>query len=114
MLTLAKHTNLLVMFLLELGVLAAVGYWGFVTGGNWPVKLLLGLGGPALFIAVWAVFGAANGARIPLTGIARTVLEILWFGGGAAALALAGRTAPAIAFATVFAVNAVLRFLWKQ
>ncbi|GAA3445272.1 YrdB family protein [Planomonospora venezuelensis] len=114
MLPLAKSTNLLVMFLLELGVLASVGYWGFTAGQNWPVKLLLGLGGVALFIAVWAVFGAANDARVPLTGLARVALELLWFGGGAAALALAGRLTPALAFAAVYVVNAILRLAWNQ
>ncbi|MEV4376491.1 YrdB family protein [Streptosporangium sp. NPDC049644] len=114
MISLARNANLLVMFLLELGVLASVGYWGFVTGSNWPVKLLLGLGGPALFVAAWAIFGAANGAMIPLTGLARAVLEVLWFGGGAAALVMAGRVVPGIAFATVFVVNAALRLIWNQ
>jgi hypothetical protein len=114
MLSLAKNTNLLVMFLLELGVLAAVGYWGFVVGQNWPVKLLLGLGAPALFIAAWALFGAANGAVIPLTGFARVVLEVLWFGGGAAALVMAGSVTPGIVFAAVYLVNAALRLLWNQ
>ncbi|MFJ2031076.1 YrdB family protein [Streptosporangium sp. NPDC087985] len=114
MLSLAKNTNLLVMFLLELGVLASVGYWGFVTGQNWPVKLLLGLGGPALFIAIWALFGAANGATIPLTGFARVVLEVVWFGGGALALVMAGRLTSGIVFAAVYVVNAVLRLVWNQ
>jgi hypothetical protein len=114
MLSLAKNTNLLVMFLLELGVLASTCYWGFTVGQNWPVKLLLGLGGPALFIAIWALFGAANGATIPLTGFARVVLEVLWFGGGAAALVMAGSHTSGIVFAAVYVVNAALRLLWNQ
>ncbi|GAA3125095.1 YrdB family protein [Streptosporangium carneum] len=114
MLSLAKNANLLVMFLLELGVLASTCYWGFTVGQNWPVKLLLGLGAPALFIVVWAVFGAANGAQIPLTGLARVALEVLWFGGGAAALVMAGRLTPGVVFAAVYVVNAALRVLWKQ
>ncbi|MEV8633260.1 YrdB family protein [Streptosporangium sp. NPDC051023] len=114
MLSLAKNVNLLVAFLLELGVLASTCYWGFTVGQSWPVKLLLGLGAPALFIALWAVFGAANGALIPLTGFARVVLEVLWFGGGAAALVMAGRLTPGLVFAAVYVVNAVLRLLWNQ
>ncbi|WP_329092062.1 YrdB family protein [Streptosporangium sp. NBC_01469] len=115
MLSQAKNVNLLVMFLLELGVLAAVGHWGFVVGPNWPLKLLLGLGGPGLFIAIWAVFGAPNNPAIPLTGFARVVLEVLWFGGGATALVMAGHLVPGIAFAAVFVLNnAVLRLVWNQ
>ncbi|GAA2854932.1 YrdB family protein [Streptosporangium fragile] len=114
MVSLAKNVNLLVTFLLELGVLASAGIWGFTAGQTWPVRLLLGLGGPALFVAVWAVFGAANDPVIPLTGFARVVLEVLWFGGGATALVAAGRVVPGVAFAAVFVVNAVLRIVWKQ
>lgn len=110
----AKNANLLLMFVLELGVLASVGYWGFTLSPNWGIKLLAGLGGPAVFIAVWALFGAANDATFPLTGIWRVLLEVVWFGGGATALYLAGAATPAVIFATVFVVNAVLRIVWKQ
>ncbi|WP_433254327.1 YrdB family protein [Streptosporangium sp. CA-135522] len=114
MLSLAKNTNLLVMFLLELGVLFSAGYWGFTAGQSLVTKLLLGLGAPALFVVVWALFGAANGATIPLTGFARVVLEVVWFGGGALALVMAGRLTPGIVFAAVYVVNAVLRLVWNQ
>lgn len=116
MLAIAKGANLALMFLLELGVLASAGYWGFTLSPHWGVKLLAGIGAPALFIAAWALFGAGGGANavIPLTGAARAVLEILWFGGGALALYAAGAALPAAAFAALFIVNAVLRIVWKQ
>ncbi|MFI6498371.1 YrdB family protein [Nonomuraea typhae] len=111
-----KNANMGLMFLLELGVLFSVGYWGFTLNAGWIVKVVAGLGAPALFIAAWALFGAGGGANatFPATGIWRVVLEILWFGGGAAALYAAGSTVPAVVFAVVFAVNAVLRIIWKQ
>ncbi|WP_433511009.1 YrdB family protein [Nonomuraea sp. CA-143628] len=116
MLTIAKGANAALMFFLELGVLASVGYWGFTVSPNWAIKLLAGLGGPALFIAVWALFGAGGGANatFPLTGLARAALEILWFGGGALALYAASLATPAAVFAAVFVLNAVLRIVWKQ
>ncbi|MEV0382540.1 YrdB family protein [Nonomuraea sp. NPDC050643] len=116
MLTLAKHANAALMFFLELGVLVSVGYWGFTVSANWAVKLPAGLGGPALFIAAWALFGAGGGANatFPLTGLARAALEILWFGGGALALYASGLTTSAAVFFAVFVVNALLRVLWKQ
>jgi hypothetical protein len=43
-----KGTNLLFRFLLELCMLAAVGYWGFKTQSEWGMKLLLGIGLPSL------------------------------------------------------------------
>jgi hypothetical protein len=107
-----KWANAGLMFFLELGVLIATGYWGFTLQGSLAVRLLAGIGAPALFIAVWAVFGAAKGARIPLTGIARVVLEVLWFGGGALALAASGAVTTGCVFAAVFVVNALLRLIF--
>ncbi|MEV1175051.1 YrdB family protein [Nonomuraea sp. NPDC049784] len=113
---LAKHANAALMFFLELGVLGSVGYWGFTVSDSWAIKLPAGLGGPALFIAVWALFGAGGGANatFPLTGLARAALEILWFGGGAVALYAAGLVTPAAVFFALFVLNAVLRIIWKQ
>jgi hypothetical protein len=116
MLALAKNANALLMFLLELGVLASVAYWGFTVSPNWGVKLLAGLGGPALFITAWALFGAGGGANAtyPLTGLARAALEILWFGGGALALYASGLITSAVVFSALFIVNAVLRIVWNE
>ncbi|MDR8410376.1 YrdB family protein [Nonomuraea sp. 3-1Str] len=116
MLAIAKGANLALMFVLELGVLASAAYWGFTVSPNWAVKLLAGLGAPALFIAAWAMFGANGGANavVPLTGAARALQEIVWFGGGALALYAAGLATPAVLFAAAFVVNAVLRIVWKQ
>ncbi|RVX38237.1 uncharacterized protein DUF2568 [Nonomuraea polychroma] len=116
MLQLAKHANAALMFFLELGVLFSVGYWGFTLSPSWAIKLLAGLGGPALFIAAWALFGAGGGANatFPLTGLARAALEILWFGGGALALYASGLTTSAAVFFALFVLNAVLRIVWKQ
>src|ERR1044072_6774531 len=72
MLSIAKGANLALMFFLELGVLVSVGYWGFTVSPNWAIKLLAGLGGMALFIGAWALFGAGGGANatFPLTRLA--------------------------------------------
>jgi hypothetical protein len=116
MLVLAKNANSLLMFLLELGVLFSVGYWGFTLSAGWAVKLLAGIGGPALFVAAWALFGAGGGtnATYPLTGLARAALEILWFGGGALALYASGLAVSAAVFYGLFIVNAVLRIVWNE
>lgn len=114
--SLAKNANMLLMFLLEMGVLISAGYWGFTLSPNWGVKLLAGLGAPALFIAAWALFGAGGGenAVYPLTGLARAALEILWFGGGALALYASGLATSAFVFFALFVVNAVLRLIWNE
>ncbi|MFE3457026.1 DUF2568 domain-containing protein [Nocardiopsis aegyptia] len=114
MLDLAKGANLLLMFLLELGVLFSVGYWCLTLDASLLVRVGASVVGVALFVAVWAVFGAAKDARIPLRGPSRAALEVLWFGGGAAALAMAGAVGAALAFAALFALNAALRLAWRQ
>lgn len=116
MLAIAKGANLALMFILELSVLVAVGYWGFTAGSNWGLKLVAGLGAPVLFGVLWGLFAAGGGANAtyPLTGIARGLFEVAWFGGGALALYAAGALTPAVILAAAFAVNAVLRLVWHQ
>ena len=42
-------------FLLEIAALGALVVWGFTVGANLAVRLLLGLGAPAVLITVWSV-----------------------------------------------------------
>ena len=50
-----KYANLALAFLLELCALAALGCWGFVTGGGLPAKICLGVGVPLLAAVLWGV-----------------------------------------------------------
>ena len=51
-------TNLAVRFLLELGALGAVGYWGAHTGNTTLTKIVLGAGLPLALAVVWGTFVA--------------------------------------------------------
>ncbi|CAM5647036.1 MULTISPECIES: YrdB family protein [Streptomyces] len=113
MLSSLKAFNMLVMFLLELSVYAASIMWALSTTDKLWLKTLLAIGAPAALIAVWALFGSPK-ATYPVYGGGRVLLEALWFGSGAAALAASGRQGWAAAFAGIFLVNAGLRFLWNQ
>jgi hypothetical protein len=110
---LLKGTNLLVRFLLELCMLAAAGYWGFKTQSGWLLKVLLGIGLPALIAVVWGLFVAPK-ATYPLQGLSRLALELLLFGIGAVALFASGRVNLAWIYLIVLAINEVLLFVWKQ
>lgn len=46
LLTVLQYANLGVRFLLELGVLAIAGYWGFHTAQGWMWKGIAGIGLP--------------------------------------------------------------------
>ncbi|MER6633075.1 YrdB family protein [Streptomyces sp. NPDC000987] len=108
-----KAANLGVLFLIELGALAAVGYWGFTRDVAAPLAWLLGLGAPALLIVVWGRFGSRK-APHATHGAVRVGFELLWFGAGVAALLAAGAAAWAIAFALVCAVSKTLAVIWCQ
>jgi hypothetical protein len=109
-LTAIMSFSLLVAFLLELAVLAAVGYWGFKAGPNLVTKLLAGIGTPVLFAVIWGIFGSP-GAPVALNGLARAIFEVCWFGAGVAALAASAAMLPAILLAAVYLGNTLILHL---
>ena len=112
-LTLIKNANLALSFLLELGVLLALGYWGFQTGQVTVAKIGLGIGAPAVAVVVWGLFGAPT-AVWHLDGPWRLILEVAFFGSAAVALFTAGQHVLGVAFALVFVVNLVRIYAWAQ
>ncbi|MEV7685406.1 YrdB family protein [Streptomyces bungoensis] len=107
----AKAVNLGVIFLLELGVLAAAAYWGYTrlfTGA-----VLLALLAPGALAWLWALFGAPR-ARFPLHGPARAAFELVWFGTGVVALYAAGAHAWALVLALVCLTSKSLAHAWGQ
>lgn len=102
--------NVALRFVLELGGVAAVGYWGFRVGPGMPLRLLLGIGAPALLIVVWAIV-VAPGAANPIPQSARIVLGTLLLELAAGALVLAGQPTLGVWFAIVVLVNALLMFV---
>ena len=108
-----KGLNLLVRFLLELAMLAAVGYWGLKTGSGWIMKVVLGIGMPILIAVVWGLFVAPK-ARYPLHGAAHLALGFVLLGSGAVALFASGRADLGWIYMIILVVNHVLMILWKQ
>jgi len=112
-LTIIKNANLALAFLLELGVLASLGYWGFQTGQGTIAKIGLGIGAPMLAVVVWWLFGAPQ-AKWHLNGVFRLFLEVIFFGSAAVALFAAGQHVLGVAFALVFVFNKMLVSLLGQ
>ncbi len=108
-----KALNLLVRFLLELCMLAAVGYWGFKTHSGWAMKIIFGIGLPILIAVIWGVFVAPK-ATYPLSSIPHLALELILLGSGAAALFLSGKPSLGWAYLVLLIVNEVLLIVWKQ
>jgi Protein of unknown function (DUF2568) len=78
--------TLLARFLLELCMLAALGYWGFKTGDGTAMKVLLGVGAPTLAAVVWGLFIAPK-ATFEVPTAVWIGLQAVLFGGAAVALA---------------------------
>ncbi len=108
-----KGINLLVRFLLELCMLAAVSYWGFKTQSAWSLKILLGIGLPILIAVLWAMFLSPR-ATHPLSGISFLALELILLGSGAVALFASGKPTLGWVYAIAAVINKVLLGLWKQ
>jgi hypothetical protein len=102
-----KTLNLLVRFLLELCLLAAVGYWGFKTGPNSVLKIVLGIGLPVLIAVIWWL-------AWKLSSIPRLVLSLILLSSGAMALFASGRADLGQVYAIALIVNQVFLIVWKQ
>ena len=108
-----KNINLALMFVLELCMLAALGYWGFTLDQGLAVRAIAGLGAPLLAAVVWGIFMAPRASN-PLQEPWHLLLELLIFGLAIAALYATGRPRLALVFGIVYAINVVLRYAWGR
>lgn len=102
-----RGLNLLVRFLLELCMLAAVGYWGFKSGSGPAMKILFAIGLPILIAGLWWLAWRR-------TGRSRLMLELALLGSGAVALFASGRADLGWVYTAVLVVNKALMIVWKQ
>lgn len=108
-----KSANLALRFLLELGALAGLAYWGWQTGTNPAVRFLLAVGAPASAAAIWGRFVSPK-APNRLEDPVRVAVEIVFFAAAATALAAAGTATTAAIFGLAAAVSLVLMFVFGQ
>lgn len=108
-----KMLNVTVRFLLELCLLAAVGYWGFKTQSTWLMKILLGIGLPILIATLWGLFVAPK-ATYPLSGASHLTVELVLLSLGSIALFASDKPTLAWIYTIAFVVNKILLVVWKQ
>ncbi len=113
MLMILKAGNLALRFLLELCMLAALGYWGIQIGQGTLAKIALGVGVPLLVAVVWGVFCAPKAAK-RLQGPALPLAELVLLGAAALALYATGHPALAGTFAALVIGTTVLMQVWGQ
>jgi hypothetical protein len=110
---LLKNINLALAFLLELCMLAALGYWGYTLDQGLAIRVAAGLGAPIVAAVVWGLWMAPRASN-PLPEPWHLVAELIIFSLAIAALYAAGRPQLALAFALVYIINVVLRYVWAQ
>src|SRR5690349_2291578 len=112
-LILLKGLNAALMFLLELGMLAAFGAYGLAAGRPGITRWVLGLGLPLVAAALWSYFAAPRSAhrlsRFPLIAF-----RLALFGLAALALHRSGSARLGTYFAVVALLNLGLALIWKQ
>ena len=107
-----KIANDVFRFVLELCMLAALGYGGFeAASGLLAWVLLVAL--PLAAAVVWGMFIAPK-ARRPTVDPIRIVLEVALFGAAGAALVVAGQTTLGIVLWLAAAVHLALTFVLGQ
>ena len=105
--TAARWANEALAFLLELGALVALCYWGFATGPGTVAKVALGIGTPLLAAILWGLFAAPRARfRVP-PGVVLAV-KALVFGAATAALYATGHHTLAIVFAILVVANTIV------
>jgi hypothetical protein len=94
-------------FFMELAGLALLAWWGWSTGQNTALRILLAVGAPVVAATVWGLFAAPKATfAVPLAVV--LLVKALFFGSAAAALYTLDRTQPALVFAAVAFANTAL------
>ena len=102
--------NLGLRFLLELGALAAVGYWGWTTGDA-AARWALAAGSVAAVGLVWGLFVSPK-ATIEVARPLQFAVELAVWTAAGAALHAAGNTRLALAFVGASVVSGALNYAW--
>lgn len=110
---LLKNVNLLVRFLLELCMLAALAYWGWRTGTAGLAKIGLSILLPLIAAIGWGLVMAPKASH-RLTGWKYAALEVVFFGAAAAALWSQNLVKLACLFVILVIANRILIIIWHQ
>lgn len=84
-----KLFNLVLRALMELGIVVALGYWGYQAGGSPAMKILLAIGTPLIGFGFWGLvdFRKAGSLAEPLRLMQELIVSGLaafaWYAAGA-------------------------------
>lgn len=108
-----KSASLGVRFLLELYMLAALGYLGFQIGPGPASSIVLAIGLPLIAAVVWGAFVSPK-AKVQVSGPVRLATELALFGLAVGGLLGIGQVGAGLALGAGYGVNRLLMFAWGQ
>jgi hypothetical protein len=106
-----RAANLGLRFLLELGALAAVGYWGWKTGDG-LLGWVLAIAAVGAVVTVWALFVSPKHTIETSKQLAFAIEVAVWLAAGAA-LYTTGHEAFGLAFAGISMASGALNYVWR-
>lgn len=111
---------LVIRFLLEIGALVAMGWWGWHQGDS-VLRYVWALGIPIVAATLWGTFtvphdpGRGGGSPVPVPGFLRLTLEALFFGFATWCLGNSGAMIISWVFGVVVVVHYIVsydRIIW--
>ena len=96
-----------------MGALAGFAYWGWHTGDSTWTRVALATGTPLIAAGLWGRFIAPK-AKTRLEDPLRAGIEVVFFAGATAALALAGAGTVAVFLGAAAALSLPLMFVFDQ
>lgn len=112
--------NLVFRFFLELVTLFSMGLWAWRQGDGW-LRFILAVGVPLLFAVLWGVFAVpddpsrSGAAPIPVPGLLRLFLELIFFTVGVWMLRQSGYQSTSIVLGLAIIIHYILsydRIMW--
>ena len=109
-----RSANLLLAFLIELGMLAAFCFAGWAATPIAWLRLVLAVALPGLAIVLWAVWAApkAGKRRLKMPGL--VIFKLVMFGFATAAWWAAGQGFIGSIFGALAAINLIAAWLFRQ
>ncbi|MCX4747796.1 YrdB family protein [Kitasatospora sp. NBC_01287] len=102
-----RALNDVLAFFIELAALGFLAWWGYRTGPDTAVHLLLAIGLPLLAAVLWGRYAAPRASvKLPVAGV--LLVKALVFGAGALALGARAGWAWGVAFGALALVNTAL------
>ena len=109
-----RSGNMLLAFLLELAMLAAFCYAGWVSTPTLWFRVVLAVGLPALAILLWAVCAAPKAGKRRLKMPALLIFKLIIFGAATAAWWVAGQAFIAAIFGALVVINLLGMLAFRQ